>query len=335
MSHPRSINDLPPEILSSVFSYLSNDELLNLSLDLLLKGLFSSAAKIRFQSYYFSINRDSLSRLYRLSKCNVAACSINTLIINVDKFVPFHTNQIHQINWQRHLRDHAMIRLPPACVTMKDTHEAVGVKSWRECKTCNGESPIRFQNRLMHDANARGFMASSEMVVATLARCLRQFQNLKEVWIDSDIQASEESCMKYGTSRYCKYLGEYQSIDDIKNFREDTFSLLRRAFAVTGQNIQVRSLLPHLSATARILYQLASSTDRSSGIRLHRPCCFWGQLQQPEKLLCRYLLAGKHGVAAAGRFQDGDDRIHPFIEDTLHVGPTDGTSALCQYCMSR
>ena len=126
-----SISDMPSEILSSVFGYLSNDDLLNLASDLLSKGSSASAAKARFEFFHCCINRESLGRLSRLSQCSFAADVVRQLTIHTENLAEFTTEDIHELQGKRYLTDYNIERPMPGCVTMHDIHEEVGVSSWR------------------------------------------------------------------------------------------------------------------------------------------------------------------------------------------------------------
>ena len=176
-----SINDLPPEILSSIFSYLSNSELLNLSRHLLHQGLSSSAAKERYLSHSFIINKESLHYLYRLSRCSAAASTIESLVIIIDKFIEDNPRHINELFWHRHLLDYDILELMPACLTMMKTHKVVNVRSWKKCKTCAGESPTDFYARSLRNARIAKLMEGAGMNISILDNCLKRFSNLREV----------------------------------------------------------------------------------------------------------------------------------------------------------
>jgi len=144
--NPRIYN-MPPEILDLIFKELSNDELLSFPTDLVAKGLRASTAEARFQYLHFGINKDSLERLWRLSKYPGAAGVVKALVIHTLRTQELDLDDFLKLQWERHLKDYRKRCPLPNCVTINDVHEAVGVKNWRSCKTCAGLTPRQQLNR--------------------------------------------------------------------------------------------------------------------------------------------------------------------------------------------
>lgn len=165
------IYDVPPEILDMIFRDLSNDELLSLPVNLLTKGLRASTARARFQHLHFGTNKDSLERLWRLSRSPGAADVVRTLVVHTVRVQKGGLDDFLKLQWERHLGDY-WGRCPiPKCVTMDDAHNAVGVKNWRSCRTCDGLNPREHLNRFTRFVKAND--DSSEIEEAVLLYAFR------------------------------------------------------------------------------------------------------------------------------------------------------------------
>ncbi len=170
--YPR-IYDVPPEILDLIFRDLSNDELLSLPANLLIKGLRASTAEVRFQYLHFGTNKDSLERLWRLSKYSGVTEIVKTLVIHTFRAEEFGLDEFLEQQWRRHLEDYYRRGLIPDCVTIDDAHEAVGVKSWRSCRTCAGLPPCHYLNRCRSFVRANEYQNTSGTAEAVLVYAFR------------------------------------------------------------------------------------------------------------------------------------------------------------------
>ena len=263
-----SISDMPSEILSSVFEYLSNDDLLNLSSDLLSKGLSASAAKARFEVFHCCINRESLGRLYRLSQCSFAADVVRQLTICTLKLVELTTEDIHELQWKRHLTDYKIERPMPGCVTMRDIHEEVGVSSWRECRTCAGQSPLQFQSHLIRTAKAQRDLETSGPQAAILARCAKIFSKLTAVNIATPRQ---NYSLEYALAQFIERQDQSQEKKEAHRRVKD---IIHHVLAISGRDLWSSSMFSNPLGSKYVqlgLLSLASASIRYRELRHLRP----------------------------------------------------------------
>lgn len=134
-------NDVLPEILHRIFGYFTTNKLLSLSINLFAKGLRAFKARLKFQLLDFGINKDSLERLWRLSKYPGAADAVKPLVTDTVGVQRRGLEDFLKFQWERHLKDYRRRCPMPKCVTMDDVHKAVGVKNWRSCRTCASLAP--------------------------------------------------------------------------------------------------------------------------------------------------------------------------------------------------
>ena len=263
-----SINDMPSEILSSIFGHLSNDDLLNLSSDILSKGLSASAAKARFEFFHCCSNRESLGRLYRLSQCSFAADVVRQLTIHTEKLVELTTEDIHELQWKRHLADYNIEHPMPGCVTMHDIHEEVGVSSWRECRTCAGQSPLQFQSHVMRTAKAQREQESSGLQAAILARCAKIFSKLTAVNIATPCQ---NCSLDYALVQFIKRRDQSQEKKEAYRRVRD---LIQHVLAISGRDLWSSSMFSNPLGSRDVqlgLLSLASASIRYHELRRLRP----------------------------------------------------------------
>ena len=196
MASTLSIGDMPSEILGSIFEHLSNDDLVKLPSNLVTKGLSSSAAKSRFQPHEVWLNKDSMGSLCRLSRHPFLVNIIEKLVVHTERPAELTTNDFLELQWRKHLSDYGQEGKIPPCVTMGDVHKAVGIKNWRDCKTCGGLSPQEQQSRLIRAAKAEKKLKSPAVDVASLSCAFRRLSNVHTIVIDN----VDHDVFGYGTA---------------------------------------------------------------------------------------------------------------------------------------
>lgn len=247
------VTELPPEILGSIFSYLSNDKLLDLPKRLLYNGLSIGEASKRYRFLHLRLpyDRPQFSRpssfrfleerAYRPALANqldnhtkhpIPASAAQELIMLGTQQSPLPNNNqfthlVHDFCLQKHKEQfHDVHNIN--FMTVYHIHRLNGIQSWKDwkdCKICADVYNPRTVQCLIHALRAQATLKDIGFSPEKLSKHVKRMKNLKLIRVES-----RQPCYSPRTDRMEWTAGETHLItqDDHRLAREvlcETFGI--------------------------------------------------------------------------------------------------------------
>ena len=217
MDHQGIFSLAPSEILGIIFSDLSNEDILNLPIQIITRGLSASTAKRRFKNVDISLTRTGLEQLYCLSTISYLASTIQELRISMDRITPVTTDDVMNFQWDRHnvlkADDHSdyfhrTLRRPKAINMRKIHRRCLGSKPWSRCRKCNRRSLLAQQNAIVHAATSQRQVEKSKLDEHLLQYAFNRMKSLQRIEIKSSFLIKGNCCVR--TELHCFNIGTLQ-----------------------------------------------------------------------------------------------------------------------------